>query len=67
MIFNFAILCKVHFSFNKWRKLIFKTDSANCFCSRTPERTPSATSCGATSECRRTCRTPSGAHAEALE
>jgi hypothetical protein len=57
MIFNFTIFCKVHFSFKKWRKSIMKTDLANYFCSRTPERTPSATSCAATSERRRTCRT----------
>jgi hypothetical protein len=31
MIFNFAILCKVHFSFKKWRKSILKTDSAKLF------------------------------------
>jgi hypothetical protein len=40
MIFNFAILCKVHFSFKKWGSNL-KTDSANCFCSRTPELTHS--------------------------
>jgi hypothetical protein len=36
MIFNFAILCKVHFSFKKWRKSILKIDSANRFCMRVP-------------------------------
>jgi hypothetical protein len=37
-----------------------KTDSANCFCSRTPQRIPSAMSCVATSERRRTCHTRVG-------
>jgi hypothetical protein len=38
LIYIFAILCKVHFSFKKWGKSILKTESANCFCLRTPGR-----------------------------
>jgi hypothetical protein len=38
LIYIFAILCKVHFSFKKWKKSILKTNSTNCFCSRTSER-----------------------------
>jgi hypothetical protein len=67
MISNFAILCKVHFSFKKWRKSILKTDSANGF-ARERQSALQVRRCARPRRHAAVRAVPaSGAHAEALE
>jgi hypothetical protein len=67
LIYIFAILCKVHFSFKKWRKSILKTESTNCFSSRTPGRALLRRRARPRRRAAVRAVPVSGAHAEALE
>jgi hypothetical protein len=67
VIFNFAIICKVHFSLEIRKKSILNTASANCFYPATPERTLTRRRARATSDRRRTAVRSSGVHAEVPE
>jgi hypothetical protein len=67
VIFNFSIICKVHFSLEIRRKSILNTASANCFYPATPERTLARRHACATSDRHRTAVRAPGVHAEAPE
>jgi hypothetical protein len=60
MIFNFAILCKVQFSFKKMEKINFENGLSKLFLLVNDGTRSAATSRATTSVLRRTCRTHVG-------